>query len=127
MEWSLSLELVLQTYVGEPNGFQCFGLLETFVPANISMGVLLFESWKVGVLFIPNCVGSQVCRHAVFPSRAGVFKHCSCQLLQFPYLSLGMAALVVRVDPDKRHALLVFSARLHPLMGFENAVVGVIV
>jgi hypothetical protein len=38
-----------------------------------------------------------------------------------------MAALVVRVDPDKRHALLVFSARLHPLMGFENAVVGVIV
>jgi hypothetical protein len=76
---------------------------------------------------VPNCIGPQVCSHAVFPSCAGVYQHCSCQLLQLPYFSFGVAVLVGRVDPGKQHALLVLSARLHPLVGFENAVIGVIV
>lgn len=123
VERSLSLELVLQKYVGKQNGFQCFGLLEILVPESKSIGgASPFWVLKLGVFL----TATYYAFHIAWGHRLAVTLSCHRVLPQINFAlasSCSSFNLILRrryhrfggVHDSTRgeHSLLVVSARLH--------------
>ena len=123
VERSLSLELVLQTYVGKQNGFQCFGLLEILVPESKSIGGASSPFWvlKLGVFLTATYAF-----HVAWGHRLAVTLSCHRVL---PRINFALASSCssfnlishrryrrfggVHDSTRGEHSLLVVSARLH--------------